>query len=136
MPACAISDKQPDGLERYGLAAGVGAGDHQRGEFIAHPDRGRHHLFRINQRMPRLNQANLPAFIQLRRHGAHTSAQRRAGENHVRSRERMVRLLCVKRRIRRDAGGEIGENALDFVALLERPLLQLVAGFDHGRSVR
>ena len=73
--------QKTDGLERYGLAAGVRAGDHQRGEVLAHPDRGGHHLFRIDQRVARLNQVDFAAFIQLRRNGAHAAAERRARKN-------------------------------------------------------
>ena len=49
---------QPDGLERDGLAAGVGAGDDQREGARREVDIQRHDGVRIEQRMPRLEQAD------------------------------------------------------------------------------
>ena len=47
--------EQPRRLQRHGLAAGVGAGDQQRGELAARPQRDRHHVA-LEQRMPRVAQ--------------------------------------------------------------------------------
>ncbi len=50
-PLCAMSDQQPDGLERDGLAAGVGTGDDQGACAGLRIDIDRHDRFRIEQRM-------------------------------------------------------------------------------------
>ena len=51
-PALGHEGKQAHGFQGHRLAAGVGAGDNQRGELPAHPQIGGHHHRPVNEGMP------------------------------------------------------------------------------------
>ena len=58
--------EQAHGFERYGLAAGVRSGDHQKVEVTPQPDIDGNHLLRIQQRMPPVPDIDIPVGIELR----------------------------------------------------------------------
>ena len=51
-PGLRHQGKQAHGFQRDGLAAGVGAGDDQRGKVLPQPQIAGHHLFRVDEGMP------------------------------------------------------------------------------------
>ena len=70
-PALRHEGEQAHRLEGHRLAAGVGAGDDERGKFIAQPQIAGHHLVRINKRMTTAHDLQVSARVHLGQAGAH-----------------------------------------------------------------
>ena len=126
--------KQPHGLQRHRLAAGVGAGDDQRGELAAHPQRGGHDLFRVDERMAGAHEVDAALLVDLRRRGTHLAGEGGAGKDHVQICQHLD-VVAVEVGVRGHAVGELAEDAVDLLPLLERPLLDLVAGLHDRRRL-
>jgi len=121
---------EPHRLHRDGLAAGVGAGDDERRKLAAHPQVDGHHLRGVDQRMPPRDDVDAPLGVQLWFHRLHLAAEECLGEDHVELRQD-VQVVYDEVGVRRDLGGERGQDALDLLFLLRRPLLQVVARLHH-----
>ena len=79
--------KQADGLEGDGLAAGVGAGHNKRRKILADPKIARHHLIRVDQRMPPAFNVDKAVVVDFGLHGAHLPRQRALGKDKVQFRQ-------------------------------------------------
>ncbi len=120
--------EQADGLERDGLAAGVGAGDEQRAELVAEPEINRHDLA-LQERVPRLLEVDDTILTDDRRGGVHAAGQPAAGVHEVEADER-VQIAQEVRRGRADLRGQFAQQALDLRDDLDLDLAQFVADLD------
>ena len=97
--------KQPEGLERYGLAAGVRPGDNEHPVLAADVYRDGSGLFAVEKRVARLFQHDLALFGDLRLVGVEIVGELRAAED---EREQGY-VLIVERDLLRDGGDERGK---------------------------
>ena len=70
--------------------------------------------------------------VDLRRCGAHLAGEGGAGEDHVQVGQ-YLDVVAVEVGVGGDAVGEFAEDAVDLLPLLQRPLLDVVAGLHHRR---
>ena len=126
--------KQTGGLERHGLAAGVRAGDDQRGEVRAQTDVQRNDLLRIDQRMAAPTDVDAPLVVDLWLAGHHLACKRRLGKREVELRKNR-QIVSDGRGVRRDLRGECAQNPVDLRFLGGNELLELVADLHDGHRL-
>ena len=125
--------EQADGLEGDGLAAGVGAGDHQGVEVLPQHQVVGHRLVRIQQGVAGL--AQVEALLRdFGRAGAHPVGQLGLGEDHVQEDEQAVVLGDVLPELGA-VGGQLRQDALDLLLLPGLELLELVVGLHHPHGL-
>ena len=75
--------QQAQRFQRHGLAAGIWPGDDQRIKAIPQPDIHRHHLFLVDERVPRLAELNDAVLVELRHRRLHFIGQPTLGKKQV-----------------------------------------------------
>ncbi len=119
------------GLKRDRLAACVGAGDHDHIVVFADGEGRRDDLFRVNERMPALQDADLVLLIELRPDRALLQRELAFGKDEVELRHVLgVRLELGE--VLSGLRGEVFQDAGDLFFLLDREDAQLVVQLDNG----
>ena len=126
--------QKPQGFQRHRLAAGVGAGDHQRVVIAAQLHRHRYGLGPVQQRMPRPFQGNGAPPYYLRAAAVHGIAQLRPGKDHIQMHQHVVVQQDVLHGVSA-LGGQLPQNALDLLFLPGLQLLQLIVGLHHAHGL-
>ena len=126
--------KQAHGFQGHRLAAGVGAGDNQRGELPAHPQIGGHHHRPVNEGMPPTDDVDKALPVQLGGNGVHLPAEQPLGKGEVQLGQQLHILLELLG-IGGHLGGEGRQDALDLLLFLGLPLLELVAHLHHHHGL-
>ena len=128
---------EPHGFQQHGLAAGVRTGEKQRALACRHLEIEGYHraAAREQQRMPRLAQTEaLVRRDELRRRASELLGKARARVQRVERDECFERcdhlLAQGSNRL-----GELGENALDFLALLSLERANAISELDRGRRL-
>ena len=124
--------EQTDGFQGHGLTAGVGAGDDQCIKITAQIQIVADSGLGVQQRMAGLTQ--LDEVTQRRLHSPHFGGQLGPGEDAVQSDEGAVIFFDAPLEVGA-VGGQLRQNALDLLLLLELQLLQLVVGVDHAHRL-
>ena len=126
--------QKADGLERDGLAAGVWAGDDERVEIRAEPQRDGNDLLAVDERMAGPDQLQTGVRANFRLHAVHLVRQARAGEDAVELHEHLVAVadaLAERGRL----GRQCGQNAFDLLFLADQQLTQGVVRIDGGHRL-
>ena len=126
--------QQTDGFQGHGLAAGVGAGDNHGVKIGAQSQGDGHHLFGVDQRVPSVAQLYPALVVHNGCPGPHPVGQFCLGEDHVQPDEHFhiqPDVLGIARRL----GGQLGQNALDLLLLLDFQFPQGVVGVDGGHGL-
>ena len=123
--------QQSDGFQGDGFAAGIGACDDHGIKIRAQPQRNGNDLFGVDQRMPGVAQLYPALVVHDGGPGPHLIAQLGLCENHIQPDEHFhihADVFCIGGSL----CGELCQNALDFLFLLQLQLPQGVIGI-YGR---
>ena len=126
--------QQPQGFEGHGLAAGVGAGDHQGVKGIPQLDVDGHRRLGVQQGVPGLPQVDGPVPADLRPDGVHLVAQLAPGEDQIQVHQGVIVPLDVLP-VGGGLGGELRQDPVDLLLLLGLELDILVVGLDHPHGL-
>jgi len=125
--------QKANGLERDGLAAGIGSGDDERVKITAQPNRDRHDGFAVNKRVSGPLELQFSVCSDLRLDGVHRKRELCARKNAV-ERDKYLKIAADVYLVIGRLGRELGEDALDLLFFGEEQFAQLVVGVDrlHG----
>ena len=126
--------KQTHRFQRYGLTAGIRAGNNQGGKLFPEPNGGRHHLFRINQRMPSADDLQVSFIIHLRTHAEKPAAQQPLGKDKVQLCQLFLRFRHC-RGIGRHFSGQCRQDPGNLLLFLQFPLFQFIPHFHSGHGL-
>ena len=126
--------QQPQRFQRHGLAAGVGARDHQRVIRPAQRHRHRHRLRRVEERVPRPLQVDAAPLPHQRTPRVHGVAQLRPGKDGVQLHQQVVVIEDVLP-LGGALPGQDPQHPVDLLVLLGLQLLQLVVGLHHAHRL-
>ena len=126
--------QQPQGFQRHGLAAGIGAGDDQRVIRAAQRHRHRHRLGRIQQGMPCPLQVDAAPLPHQRTPRVHGIAQLCPGENGVQLHQQVVVVQDVLP-LRRALAGQYTQHPVDLLFLTGLQFLQFIIGLHHAHGL-
>ena len=126
--------QQADGFQGHGLAAGVGAGDHQGVELLAQLHGDGHGPGLVQQGVPGTAQCHAAPAADLRTAGVELIAQLCPGEDHVQVHQNVIVPEDVLH-LGSAGGGQLAQDAVDLLLLPGLQLLQLVVGLHHAHGL-
>ena len=126
--------QKADGLEGDGLAAGVGAGDHEGPEPVADPEIEGHHALPVDQGMAGPHKAHLPVRADLGAHCLHVFGKGGFGEDEIQFGEDL-QIAEDLGRVPGHLPGQGKEDPLDLGLFLGLPALDLVAKLHDGHGL-
>ena len=126
--------QQADGLQSHGFAAGVGSCDDHGIEVGAQPQGDGHHLLGVDQRMAGIAELHPAGVIHNGRPGPHFVGQLCLCEDDIQLHQQTVIQIDVLGMSSR-LTGQLRQNPLNFLLLLQLQLPQCVVGIHSGHGL-